>query len=128
MKADNAGLGDAAQSHHPSCAGEHPSPLTARDGEDLRRWNRSEKHQNFSEGVPAGRYGASAGLRVNSYHSPAPKICIRNASSGSTSEVRVRGLGGFGRTHRTPSGGEEEAWMRVNALHRTGARVARSGR
>ena len=40
MKADNAGLGDAAQSHHPS-----------------------------------------------------PKICIRNASPGSTSEVRVRGLG-----------------------------------
>jgi hypothetical protein len=26
----------------------------------------------------------------------------------------------LGRTHRTPSGGEEEAWMRVNALHRTG--------
>ncbi len=39
---------------NPSCAGEHPSPLTAWDGEDQRRWNRSEKHQNFSEGVPAG--------------------------------------------------------------------------
>ncbi len=30
---------------------------------------------------------------MNSYHSPAPKIYIRNASPGTTSEVRVRGLG-----------------------------------
>jgi hypothetical protein len=27
----------------------------------------------------------------------------------------------LGRTHRTPSGGEEEAWMRVNPLQRIGS-------
>ena len=38
-----------------------PDQLTARDGEDQRRRNRSEKHQNFSEVFRRGRYGTSAG-------------------------------------------------------------------
>jgi len=46
----------------------------------------------------AARGSGRARLRVNSYHSPAPKIYIRNASSGSTSEVRVRGPRGTSRS------------------------------
>src|SRR6266446_1679408 len=70
-------------------------PAPRMEQQDQRRRNRSEQDQNFSEGVPAGQVRGKCRITSCQFTSfSCTEIYIRSASSGSTSEVRVRGAEG----------------------------------